>query len=96
MPSGGIQALGGTVQPESSYSGVQNSQIDLVTKRVHFKLSRIVTRIDNPGRGMPFRDTDLRQFDMHLHQNQGGLRKIPKRVRTRWPKSGKSRRNMLQ
>jgi hypothetical protein len=33
--------------------------------RVHFKLSRIVTRIDNPGRGMPFRDTDLRQFEMH-------------------------------
>jgi hypothetical protein len=32
---------------------------------VHFKLSRIVTRIDNSGRGMPFRDTDLRQFEMH-------------------------------
>jgi hypothetical protein len=30
-----------------------------------FKLSRIVTRIDNPGREMPFRDTDLRQFKMH-------------------------------
>ena len=38
-------------------------------KRVHFKLSRAVTRNDIPGRGMPFRDTDLHQFEMLPFQN---------------------------
>ena len=40
------------------------SRRKVVLKGGHFKLTRIVTRIDNPGRGMPFRDTDLRQFEM--------------------------------
>ena len=33
--------------------------------RVHFKLSHFVARNDIPARGIPFRNTCLRQFEMH-------------------------------